>query len=88
MHGRDSFQLSEYSYLTGCGHCVGTAGSIEELPWEECNGLDTYSVQRGSTVLAEFEGDDACVASAWLKPPFAGLGFVLGCGPTRSPSAA
>ena len=62
----DALQLSEYSYNTGCGRYVGTDGYVEALPWADCNDLDTYSVQRGSVVLAEFEGRESCRAYRWL----------------------
>ena len=66
MNGRDQYTLSEYSYRTGCGHTVGSASCIDLLPWSEIDGLNTYSVQRGSTELAEFEGHEALAACAWL----------------------
>jgi hypothetical protein len=60
------YTLSEYSSYTGCGHTAGSAGRIEDLPWEEIDGLNTYGVRRGSVDLAEFEGHEALAAWMWL----------------------
>ena len=63
---RDAFSMSEFSGFTGCGHCKGTAGYAADLPWADCNDLDTYLVRKGSVDLAEFEGHEAGIVFAWL----------------------
>lgn len=72
------YALVEYSYVTGSGHTAGCAGRIEDLPWEEVDGLNTYAVQRGSVTLAEFEGHEALAAWTWLveNPGYNGVAGV------------
>jgi len=60
------YTISEYSYRTGSGCCIGSADHIEKLPWEACDALNTYAVMRDSATIAEFEGCDVLAARAWL----------------------
>jgi hypothetical protein len=60
------YTLSEYSFLTGSGCCIGSSDCVGGLPWEDCDALNTYAVMRGSATVAEFEGCDVWAARAWL----------------------
>ena len=63
------YTLIEYSSYTGCGHEIGRAGCIDELPWADFNALDTYLIRKGTidpVDLAEFEGHEDLAVIAWF----------------------
>ena len=65
-----TYTLSEYSYLSGCGVCIGSSDSVDRLPFELCDALNTYSVKRGHVDIADFEGCDVNAARSWLEDMF------------------
>ncbi len=62
-----NYILTEYSWLTGCGKKVGSAGRIGELLRFDFDGLNTYSVCRADVTLAEFGGCDIDAVRYWFE---------------------
>ena len=60
------YTLSEYSWLTGCGHTVGSAGCVNDLFQFGFDGLNTYDIQHRGVVIAEFNGCDAFAVNDWF----------------------
>ena len=60
------YSLVEQNYLRGHGAAFGFAGWVGDLPFEDCDRVNTYIVRHDGVDLAEFDGRDAWRVKAWL----------------------
>ena len=60
------YELIEYNYLTGRVRSLELADSLMSLSWQGCDALNTYTVERNSVIIVEFEGCDVLAARSWL----------------------
>ena len=68
------YRLREFSWLSGCGKWIGSADSIDGLPWNDLDDLNTYAVYLGDGSLIEFNGNEVDEALTELED---GYGYSL-----------